>query len=124
MRRRRVALAAVAVAAAGVAGAALFMELDATALGRAVLERAGTAIGGTLSARSIRMRPLSGLVLQGVEASSSFTGGRATASIDRLVLDHRLLRLLGGEIAVDRLLLQRPKVRLVETAARRTAVRA
>src|SRR5436190_11489633 len=123
MPRRRGAIAVAVIALVAVAGA-LLLEFDATGLGRAVLERAGVAIGGTLSARSVRLRPLSGLVLDGVEASSSFTGGRAAASIDRLVLDHRLLRLLGGEIAVDRLLIQGPKVRLVETAGPRTSVRA
>jgi len=104
-------------------GLLLLAEIDATALGRAVLERAGATIGGTLTARSIRMRPLSGLTLDGVQASSSFTGGRAEVSIDRLLLDHRLLRLLQGEIAVDRLLLQRPKARLVETTAPRAPLR-
>src|SRR5204862_5954972 len=120
MPRRRVVLGVV-IALVVLAGAALLLEFDATALGRAVLERAGAAIGGTLSARSVRLRPLTGLVLDGVQTTSSFAGGRATATIDRLVLDHRLSRLLRGQIAVDRLLLQRPKVRLVETSAPRSA---
>ena len=123
MPRRPVALAVVVVALAALAGAALLVEFDATVLGRGVLERAGAAIGGRLSARAVRLRPLTGLVLDGVEASSSFTGGRATATIDRLVLDHRLSRLLRGEIAVDGLVLQRPKVRLVETSAPRPGAR-
>jgi len=122
MPRRRGAIAVAVIALVAVAGA-LLLEFDATGLGRAVLERAGVAIGGTLSARSVRLRPLSGLVLDGVEASSSFTGGRAAATIDRLVLDHRLARLLHGEIAVDRLVLQRPKVRLVEASSPRTPLR-
>jgi len=68
-----------------------------------------------LTARSFRLRPLAGLAIEGLEGSLAFTGGRATLSVDRLVLDHRLWRLLLGELAVDRLLLQRPRLRLVET---------
>jgi len=115
------------VAAAIVAGLALllvvlsFVEFDATRLGRAVLEQAGAVTGAKLTARAFRLRPITGLVLEDVEAAASFTGGNAAVTIDRLVLDHRLRRLLVGEVAVDRLVLRRPHIRLTETQASRPA---
>jgi AsmA-like protein len=122
LSRRRVVLAVVAGLLVTLLGLSL-VEFDASALGRAALERAGTVTGVSLTARSFRLRPLSGLALEGVEASGAFAGGRVSATIDRLVLDHRPLRLLWGEVAVDRLVLQRPRIRLTETAAARPAAR-
>ena len=113
------------VAAAVLAGLVLtlaalsFVEFDATRLGRAVLERAGAVTGARLTARAFRLRPITGLVLEDVEAAATFTGGSAAVTIDRLVLDHRLRRLLVGEVAVDRLVLRRPHIRLTETQAPR-----
>ena len=114
MPRRRAVLAVVAAATFLAAAALSLMEFDASRLGQAALARAGALTGGTLSARAFRLRPLSGLVLEGVEATASFTGGQAVASIESLVLDHRPLRLLRGEVAVDRIVLVRPHIRLGE----------
>ena len=97
------------------------MDFDAPRLGRAALERASAATGARLTASGFHLRPLTGLVLDDVEADASFNGGRAAVSIDRLVLDHRVLRLLVGEVAVDRLSLRRPRIRLVESQAPRAA---
>jgi hypothetical protein len=119
---RRWVVAASVLAGLVFALAALsFVEFDATRLGRAVLEQAGAVTGAKLGARAFRLRPITGLVLEDVEASASFTGGTAAVTIDRLVLDHRLRRLLVGEVAVDRLVLRRPRIRLTETPASRPA---
>lgn len=118
MSRRPAIVAAVAAGvAAALFAALLLVEFDASALGAAVLARAGAALGVQLTARSFRLRPLTGLVLEGVQGSASFTGGRAAVSLDRLVLDHRFWRLLLGEIVVDRLVLQGLHVQLAESAA-------
>jgi hypothetical protein len=116
MTRRRAAIAA------GGAGAALALlaglaalSFDASSLGRAVLARAAATTGVSLTARSFRLRPATGLSIEGLEGAAVFTGGRATIAIERLVLDHRLSRLLVGELAVDRLVLRKPHIRLVET---------
>lgn len=113
-RRRAVVAVVLAGALALLAGLAL-LPFDATALGQALLQRAGAVTGVTLTARAFRLRPLTGLAIEGLEGSATFTGGRATLSVDRLVLDHRLWRLLLGELAVDRLVLQRPHIRLTES---------
>jgi AsmA-like protein len=117
MARRHLTAAVAVGAALALLGAAALVSFDASTLGRAVLQRGAAVLGGTLTARSFRLRPLTGLSLEGLEGSLAFTGGTATVSVERLVLDHRLGRLLLGELAVDRLVLQRPRVRLVESTS-------
>jgi AsmA-like C-terminal region len=119
---RRAAIVLMAAAGLLLTLAALsFVEFDATRLGRAALEQAGAVTGAKLTARAFRLRPVTGLVLEDVEASATFAGGSAAVTIDRLVLDHRFRRLLLGEVAVDRLVLRRPRIRLTETQAPRPA---
>lgn len=115
MARRRAVIAAVLAGALVLLAGLALLPFDATRLGKAVLERAGAVTGVTLTARAFRLRPLTGLAIEGLEGSAAFTGGRAVLTVDRLVLDHRLWRLLLGELAVDRLVLQRPHIRLTET---------
>lgn len=122
-RRRAVAVASLAAVAAALVAFLALVRFDADALGRGVLERASATTGVTLTARAFRMRALSGLTIEGIEGKASFNGGRATVAIDRLVLDHRLWRLWRGEIVVDRLLVQRPHIRLEETRAAERAPR-
>jgi hypothetical protein len=99
------------------------LSFDASGMGRAVLARAAAATGATLTARTFRLRPVTGLAIEGLEGSAVFTGGRATIEVERVVLDHRLWRLLLGEVAVDRLVVRRPRIRLVETRAQGPAPR-
>jgi hypothetical protein len=122
-RRRAVVVLVVAGAVLALLGGLAMLSFDASALGRAVLERGATATGATLTARAFRLRPATGLAIDGLEGSAAFNGGRASITIDRLVLDHRLWRLFRGELAVDRLVLHRPHIRLVEarTTARETS---
>lgn len=117
--RRRALAAMVAAGSLLVVAALSLMEFDASRLGRAVLERAGAVTGARVTARAFRLRPLTGLVLEDVEAAATFTGGSAAVSVDRLVLDHRLSRLLAAELAVDRLVLRRPRIRLMGEPAPR-----
>jgi hypothetical protein len=115
MARSRAALLLAAGAVVLLIAAAALFSFDASRLGRAVLERAAAATGATLTAHEVRLRLLTGLTLEGVEGSAAFDGGRATIALDRLVLDHSLWRLALGQLVVDRLLIERPHVRLVET---------
>lgn len=123
LSRRGVVAALVAAGTVVVLAALSLVEFDAPRLGRAVLEQAGAVTGATVTARAFRLRPVTGLVLENVEAAASFPGGKAAVTVDRLVLDHRLWRLLVGEVAVDRLVLRRPHIRLTETAAPRAAAK-
>ena len=117
MARSRAVLAVAALLAILLAAAAALVSFDASALGRAVLERAAASTGAKLTAREVRLRLFTGLTLEGVEGTAAFPGGHATITLDRLVLDHSLWRLGLGQLAVHRLVLERPHVRLVETRA-------
>jgi AsmA-like protein len=121
--RRKLLVAAVAVLGLlAVLGLVLTtVEFESPRLGQAVLERAGTLAGGKVTAQRFGLSLLRGLKLTGVEASSTLAGGRYELSMDELVFRHRLLPLFGGRISVERVLLERPRLRLVSkggTAAR------
>jgi integrase len=112
MRRRfGCALAVASLAAAGLAAAA-FIEIDSPRQSRALLARASAATGATLEASEFRLSLLRGLSLKNVRASGTLTGGRYDVTLDRLVFEHRLLPLLRGQIAIDRIRLERPLIRL------------
>ena len=93
----------------------LFVPFRSPELGRRALQRLGAASGAAITARSFHLRLGQGLALEGVEASSTFPGGEAVLSLDRLVLEHRLLPLLLGRLEVDRLVLRGARLRLRET---------
>src|SRR5689334_24241367 len=96
-------------------GAILALRTDP---GRAfVLARAIQAIEGALDARvsigRLRGPVLRTLVLEDVRIR---TGGRTFAEVPRIELAYGLLPLLGGTVRIDRLVLVRPRIRLVQTA--------
>ena len=95
-----------------------FVDFDSPELGNAVLEKANEATGANLSVESFRLNLIRGLELEGVESTSSFPGTVVNVRIDKLVLRHRLLPLLSGRVVVDRVLLRRPEVELVERGAK------
>ena len=116
MRHRLVgALGLGLVVSAGVA-ALFFVELDSPTLGRALLERTGAATGAKIEAAEFRLSLLRGLSLKQVRASGTAAGERYEVTLDRLIFAHRLLPLLSGRVWVDRVSLERPRVRLVETS--------
>ncbi|HEY7511630.1 MAG TPA: AsmA-like C-terminal region-containing protein [Vicinamibacteria bacterium] len=123
MARSRAVLAALAALVLLLAAFAALVSFDASALGRAVLERAAAATGAKLTARRVRLRVLRGLNLEGVQGGAAFTGGRATIACERLVLDHTLWRLALGELAVDRLVIERPHLVLSEARVDAPAAR-
>jgi hypothetical protein len=91
-----------------------FVEFDSPRLGRALLARAAAAAGARLEAKESRLSLLRGVSLGGVTASGNFPGGRYELAMERLVFEHRLLPLLRGQLAVDRIRVDRPVVRLSE----------
>jgi uncharacterized protein involved in outer membrane biogenesis len=114
VRRILRAGAVVAVVAAAALGLALTLEFESPRLGRAALDRVAAATGARVSAQRFRLRPLRGLVLQGVEARRALDGAQVTATVEELVFDHRLLSLLRRRLEVDRIVVKKPAVRMVE----------
>jgi len=108
-RRRKVLAAAGALVLAALA-AVFLLEFDAPVLGQAALSRVGAALGTRATARAFRFRLARGLALEGLEASSNFTGGRWSLAADALVLDHRLWPLLTGRVEIERIVLKQPRL--------------
>jgi hypothetical protein len=94
--------------------AAVTMEFDSPKLGQGLLAQASAASGVELTASSFRLKLLKGLELGDVTAKSAFPGGRYEVKLDSLLFEHRLAPLLSGTLAVDRVVLERPEVVLVQ----------
>jgi hypothetical protein len=91
-----------------------FAEFSSPELGRALLDRAGTATGVRLEASEFRLSILRGLSLGHVRAGGRYPGGTYDLTLDRIVFQHRLLPLLGGRLTVDRIRLEQPHAVLIE----------
>lgn len=92
---------------------AFTMDFDSPELGRKALARASAATGIQLSASSFRLNLMNGLELGDVTATSAFPGGSYQAELGSLVFEHRLVPLLWGILAVERIVIERPRVVLV-----------
>jgi uncharacterized protein involved in outer membrane biogenesis len=93
----------------------LTRDWDAPELGQALLDKAGEATGVQMTATGFRFNLLKGVELSGVQASSSEEGGREfTLSLDQLLFEHRVLPLLSGTVAIDRIILDHPQFELVD----------
>jgi len=111
LKRRLLILAGVLALAIAILSLA---EFSSPQLGRALLDRAGTAIGARLEAEGFRLSLLRGLSLTGVRAKGKYPGGSYDVTLDRIVFEHRLLPLLAGRLAVDRIRLEKPRAVWIE----------
>jgi hypothetical protein len=115
----RKVLIALAVALVVIVGLVVFLathEFDSPELGQRLLDKVGQATGVKITAKQFKLRLLSGLVLEGVEAAVTKDNRQLTLALDQLVFEHRLRPLLSGQIAVDKVLLDRPRIEVVESA--------
>jgi AsmA-like C-terminal region len=92
-------------------------DWDSPELGQAVLDKVGSATGVELKAEGFRLNLLKGLVLDNVEGKSSGDGRNLSFTLDRLVFEHRVLPLLSGTVAIERILFEKPRFELVQTEA-------
>jgi uncharacterized protein involved in outer membrane biogenesis len=96
-------------------------DWDSPELGKALLDKVSAATGMEIKAEGFRLNLIKGVVLEKVEAKSESEGRDLTFHLDRLVFEHRLLPLLSGTVAVDRILLEKPRFELVQTQAKAAA---
>ncbi len=90
-------------------------DWDSPELGQALLDKVSIATGVQMKAEGFRLNLLKGVVLEKVEAKSSSDGRDLTFNLDRLVFEHRLLPLLSGTVAIDRILLEKPRFDMVQS---------
>jgi uncharacterized protein involved in outer membrane biogenesis len=106
---------------AALAAVAIFLlsrDWDSPELGKAILDKVSAATGIQIRAEGFRLNLLKGVVLEKVEASSEGEGRDLTFQLDRLVFEHRLLPLLSGTVAVERILLEKPRIELLQTKSK------
>jgi hypothetical protein len=96
----------------------LLTDFDSPRLGKAALDRASTATGVQLRAKAFRLNLLRGLVLEGTEATAT-APVRFELHLDRLVFQHRWLPLLTGTLAVDRVLADGVRLKVILPGAAR-----
>ncbi len=98
-----------------VAGFLVSRDWDSPELGQALLDKVSAATGIQMKAEGFRLNLLKGVVLEKVEAKSSGDGRELTFNLDRLVFEHRLVPLLSGTVAIDRILLEKPRFELFQS---------
>lgn len=101
----------------------LSRDWDSPELGRALLSKVSAATGVQIEAEGFRLNLLKGLVLEKVEAKVEGEGRNLTFHLDRLVFEHRLLPLLSGTVAVDRILLETPRFEMVQSEGKSTSAK-
>ncbi len=101
-----------------VAGFLVSRDWDSPELGQALLDKVSAATGIQMKAEGFRLNLLKGVVLEKVEAKSSGEGRELTFNLDRLVFEHRLLPLLSGTVAIERILLEKPSFEMVQSKAK------
>jgi len=112
---KRLLIAVVALLA--LAGFLLVHDWDSPKLGQALLDQVGQATGVSLTASGFRLNLIRGLYLEDVKGSSAAQGRSLSFSLERLVFEHRLAPLLSGTVAIERVLVARPRIEIVETGA-------
>ena len=93
----------------------LTKDWDSPELGQALLDEVGEATGVEMTATGFRFNLFTGIELDNVTASSSSPGRQFDFTLDQLVFEHRIVPLLSGTVAIDRIVLERPQFELVET---------
>ena len=91
-------------------------DWDSPELGQALLDKAGERTGIQMTATGFRFNLLKGVELAGVQASQKDEGREFSFTLDQLIFEHRLLPLLSGTVAIDRVVFERPQFELVESA--------
>jgi uncharacterized protein involved in outer membrane biogenesis len=100
---------------------ALFLlsrDWDSPELGQVLLDKVSAATGIQMKAEGFRLNLLKGVVLERVEAKLSGDGRELTFDLDRLVFEHRIAPLLSGTVAIDRILLEKPRFEMVQSKAK------
>lgn len=91
-------------------GVVLFTDFEAPKLGQALIRMASERSGIEIEADRFALNLRRGLVLEGVTVRSEANGEKLEATLDRLLLEHRLGPLLRGDVVIERVILERPQI--------------
>lgn len=124
MKKLKIAAAAAIATLAVALALVMTVEFDAPGLGKRILDAAGESAGIELQAAGFRFNVRRGIILEHVVARTPIASGTVVATVDRVVLEHRLWPLLRGDIEVARLLLESPVIEVIQDAVGTTAAAA
>ncbi len=113
MRKLKIGLAIVAGALVLLLAVAFLVDFRVPALGQRILDAAGADAGIEIQAARFKLNLVRGIVLEEVVATTRIPSGTVVATLDRVVLEHRLLPLVYGDIVIDRLILERPVIEVI-----------
>ncbi len=102
------------VVLAALTGFLLSRDWDSPALGRAVLSQVTASTGIQIAAEGFKLNLLKGLVLDEVTGTVTGDGGTLTFAVSQLVFEHRIMPLLSGTVAIDRVLVGSPTLEFRE----------
>jgi uncharacterized protein involved in outer membrane biogenesis len=97
-----------------VAAFLLARDWDSPEIGQAVIDKVNEATGVNMTAGSFRLNLLKGVVLGDVKASKIQDGRKVDLTVEQFVVEHRVLPLLTGTVALDRVVIDKPQVEIVE----------
>jgi uncharacterized protein involved in outer membrane biogenesis len=117
MRKLVIGLASILALVVAIVVFLLVHDFDSPDLGRALLDKVSAASGVTITARTFHLNLLNGLKLEGVELTSNADGRTLRMALDTLLFEHRVAPLFSGTVAIERVLLDRPAIVIVETSA-------
>ena len=118
MRKLKIGLAVVAGILVVLLAVAFFVDFRAPALGQRILDAAVADAGIEIRAERFELNLVRGIVLEGVVATTLIPSATVVTTLDRVVLEHRLLPLAFGDIVIDRLLLERPVIEVINDPSR------
>ena len=94
----------------------LILTLDPAELGQKLIRRINQSGTVQMQAESFEISPLKGLYLQNARVEGALASGRMSAGVARIVVDYRLLPILQGEVVVDQIVIEQPRILLVSSA--------
>jgi uncharacterized protein involved in outer membrane biogenesis len=97
-----------------IAAILLTRDWDSPELGQAVLDKVNEATGVAMTAGGFRLNLLKGVVLTGVKASKFQDGRKMDLAVERFVVEHRLVPLLTGTVALQRIVIDKPRIEIIE----------
>ncbi len=107
----------VVVVVAAILGVLITRDWESPELGQAILDQLGEVAGVSMTAKGFRFNVLKGLVLADVEASAERDGRTMSLAVEEFIVEHRLAPLISGTVELDRVVVKRPQVEVVEPAA-------
>lgn len=99
----------------------VLISLDPSELGQKVLVIVSENTGVELTAESFELRPFQGVDLENGRVSGELDSGSVSGTVDRVILDYKLLPILQGDVAVEQIVVEGADLEVISRTASGTA---